>query len=203
MTAPVYVPIPVYKNIVRWAVQADRHGDDAALVCGAWAHRAYNHHGETGADNDIAEQAGRDPSTIENRRHAYEMYITIREQYGVNSARTLRRALTYSHLASAWGFWNAGWSVNSVYENLYQMVDRKVEGLVGGQKEPWSVAAFEKEMEPNIIGGGSITKAMGMIKHALKSIEKYMQIEINSYGKTSLSPAVVAWLEAAPKEVRG
>jgi hypothetical protein len=92
------------------------------------------------ATRSIADLAGKNPATVENWAHAYEMFLEI---FGVNSelAKNYRRTLTVSHLAKMWEE-KRRFAIPLPASELYlaQMVTYKA------QNQPHSVVALEREI---------------------------------------------------------
>lgn len=194
---PIPAPLPVLAALTRKAAIHGKKSNLSLWVSGLYAWRAYDYHGHTGADGEIAVLEGCSPSAIEDRRHAIGMYRELRNWYGGNSVHTLRIALTITHFASAWRYWNAGFEVPNIYENLMECINKKL------AQEKWSVDEFEKEIEPEKIRGGrNIKMVFGQFKDVYSNLWERHEKEIQDYGKSSLPPAVVTWLGIAPEEVK-
>jgi hypothetical protein len=93
------------------------------------------------ATQQIADQAGRNVSTVESWAHAYEMFISM---FGLNAenAKNMRRTLTVSHFSKMWAEkrkYEIPMPASESY--LAQMVAYKA------NSQPYSVAALEREIQ--------------------------------------------------------
>lgn len=178
------------RDIAR-AVFYARASDLNKWACGAYASRVIGLY-ERHAAKAIADQAGRDVSTIENYAHAHETFTEISEAVGGRTARTMRRALTIGH------FWTA-WELKRKY-NL--PVTEIVRGLIGAlalksREEPHSADVLRQEIEADHGGIGKVLtwnylsgKVRDVMTDALATdgtpepIRKAAQSVLNFYGGT-------------------
>ena len=116
------------------AVTASRAADKNIWVSGAWASRVVGKY-QKYATRDIADKADKDPSTIENYVHAFDMYTELRKVRNCSELRRLRHNLTPSHFWNVWQLRRKyDLSLESVADHLEQMVIYKIQGKPRGSE---------------------------------------------------------------------
>ena len=122
------------------AVAASKRSDSGLWLAGFFAHRVWRTY-EIDAMATIAQQCGKDKSTVENWCHAYELYNRLRRLFRTE-ARQLRKALTPSHFWTAWELQRKYALADAdVIFQLEQMVNYKAVGQTHG------VSVLRQEVE--------------------------------------------------------
>jgi len=126
-------------NEISRAVRASRRADGNLWVAAFWSARVvgtYQRHGAA----EIARQAGRSVSTVQNWAHAYWLYKALRESS--EHVPNLRKALVISHFYAAYDMMvKYDLKLPVIFLHLEQMVYYKQNG------QPYSAEALKQEIE--------------------------------------------------------
>ena len=122
-------------------VSASRRSDGNLWVAGFYAARVVGTYAEAGT-REIADRTGKDPSTVENWAHAWDLYNEIRNGINSGTARTLRKTLTLSHFSNAWELRRKyDLSLEVITDHLEQIVIYREQG------HKWSSEALRQEVD--------------------------------------------------------
>jgi hypothetical protein len=154
----------IERDIAR-AVSASRKGDVALWIAGLFAARVVGAY-QVDATREIARQAGKSVSSVENWAHGYELYCELRSQ--LRKARDLRllgRDLTLTHFSKMWEL-KRKYELNcqDCWNYLIQMAVYKFQG------HPYSVVELEREVEAHENKSGKVTPW----NYGIKSLIQHM-----------------------------
>jgi hypothetical protein len=154
----------IERDIAR-AVSASRKGDVALWIAGLFAARVVGAY-QVDATREIARQAGKSVSSVENWAHGYELYVEFRE-FGVasDSLRFVRKYLTLTHFSKLWELRRKyNLNLGDAYLYLFDMTRYASLG------EPHSVVELEREVEAHERKDGKVTPW----NYGIKSLIQHM-----------------------------
>lgn len=179
----------VIERDIRRAAQAARRADGSLWVAGYFAARVLGLY-RANAIHDIAQQAGRDPSSVQNWAHAWELYAQLRSHLRTYDVRRIRKLLTISHFAVAWELQRKyNYTLEKTMYYLMQMIAYRENG------ESYSVQSLRAEVEATEERSGNSPTweyyrgRLGKLYAALMVLD-------------DVPHAVRRWLADAPEEVR-
>jgi hypothetical protein len=146
------------------AVAASRKGDTALWIAGLFAARVVGKY-QVDATREIARQAGRSVSAVENWCHAIDIYRRLRKFGVASELRQMRYELTITHFATMWEL-QRKYDINAhmCMRYLDQMCVYRVNG------EPYSVEALRAEVEAHENKSGKVAPW----NYGIKSLIQHM-----------------------------
>lgn len=188
-TEPMFVPEGIIERDIERAVKASRRADASIWVAGFYVHRVWRVY-QVDATAHIANECGRDKSTIENWAHAYDLYTRLRRLFRTE-ARKLRKGLTPSH------FWTA-WELQRKYNLTDQNVLWELDQMLNYKKtgEAYGASALRSEVEAS-------SKRNGNSPTWEYYLPRFRTLYTDWMAAEGTPKPVIEWLHAAPKEVTG